>query len=409
MSATLVAPLSIPALPSRASAGSPAYKAASRALFFGGFAAFAMLYGMQPLMPLFAAEYGLSPAASSGVVSVATGSLALSLIPAGIVAQRYGHKPTMVTALVLASVLTLLSACVHDYSTVLILRALMGIALAGMPAVAMAYLSEEIDPASLGRAIGLLIAGNALGGMSGRLIASVLADWYSWRVALGCLGLAGALAAAEFWRSLPAARHFKASRFDAGNFLGDLRAHLSDAGLPWLFMLGFLLAGCFVSLYNYLGFRLGAAPFNLRTGTIGLVFSLYVVGMFSSSWGGHLADKLGRRRVMWIMVALMAAGLAMTLTSSLVPLILGIALYTFGFFSAHSVASSWVGRRALRGKTLASSIYLTAYYLGSSLVGSVSGLMWSLDRWHGVAGLLGLILLVCLGATLHLRVLAPKS
>jgi YNFM family putative membrane transporter len=376
---------------------------------FGGFAAFAMLYGLQPLMPQFSREFGLSPAAASGVVSASTGMLALGLIPAGIVAQRFGPKPTIFWALALAALLNLLAAFSQGYDTVLLLRGMLGLAIAGMPGVAMAYLAEEVDPKSLGRAIGLLIAGNALGGMSGRLIAATLGDWFGWRIALAGLGLVGAAAAIEFWRSLPASRHFQSSRFNLQRTWQDTKAHLTDAGLPWLFLTAFLLMGCFVSLYNYLGYRLEAAPFHLRTSAVGLIFSLYLVGMFSSNWAGRLADLTSRRKVLWVMVGVTLAGLVLTLSNLLLVLVLGIAMFTFGFFGAHSVASSWVGRRALSAKTLASSIYLTAYYLGSSLLGSLSGLMWQIGGWLGVTVFLGAILLACLGIALHLRDLEPKA
>ena len=170
---------------------------------------------------------------------------------------------------------------------------------------------------------------------------------------------------------------------------------------------GFLLMGCFVSLYNYLGYRLMAPPYDLRPSVLGLVFSLYVVGMWSSAWVGRLADRFGRRNVLWVMVLLMGIGLALTLASHLLPMMLGIALFTFGFFGGHSVASSWVGRRTLRAKALASAFYLTAYYLGSSLLGSCSGLMWRFDGWVGVAGIIGLGLTVLMLVALRLRALAP--
>jgi YNFM family putative membrane transporter len=388
--------------------GSPAFRAATRAIAFGGFAAFAMLYGLQPLMPMFAREFGLSPAAASGVVSVSTGMLAAGLIPAGIVAQRFGPKTTIIWALALAAMLNLLAACAQGYDSILWLRAALGLAIAGMPGVAMAYLAEEVEAKSLGRAIGLLIAGNALGGMSGRLIAATLGDWFGWRVALCTLGVVGAAAAVEFWRSLPASRHFRSHRFDGRRLLADARAHLGDGGLPWLFLLAFLLMGCFVSLYNYLGFRLEAAPFHLRTSVVGLIFSLYMVGMFSSSWAGRLADRMSRRKVLWIMVGTALLGLWMTLSSFLPILVAGIAIFTFGFFGAHSVASSWVGRRALQAKTLASSLYLAAYYFGSSILGSISGLIWQAGAWLGVALFLSAILLACFGIALHLRTLEPK-
>ncbi|WP_249384047.1 MFS transporter [Chitinivorax sp. B] len=391
----------------RLKAGTPAFRATARAMFVGGFATFAMLYGMQPLMPLFSSTFDLSPAAASGVLSFSTGSLALSLIPASLLADRIGRKQTMSAALLLGAILMVMGAFASGYQQFLLLRTLFGIALAGLPAVAMAYLSEEVEPGSLGYAMGLYIAGNALGGMSGRFTAAILADWAGWRVAVAVLGGMGLLAAWEFWRSLPASRHFMPARFDAVQWRKDAMLHLRDPGLPMLFLLAFLLAGCFVSLYNYLGYRLLVAPFNLGQGAIGFVFALYVVGIGASTWVGRLADHFGRRNVLWVMIGAMLLGLWLTLADHLLPLILGIALFTFGFFAAHAVAGSWVGRRALRAKALASAFYLTAYYLGSSMIGSWSGMLWRTGGWPGIASALGVALLVCGVITLRLRVVRP--
>lgn len=395
--------------PDRLRAGTPSYRRTARGMFFGGFATFAMLYGFQPLLPQFSQEFHLTPAEASGVMSAATGTLALMLIPAGIAADRLGRKGIMVAALALAACLTLATALAADFGQLLLLRALCGLALAGLPAVAMAYLSEEIAPDSLGRSMGLYIAGNALGGMSGRLLASALADWSSWRLAALVLGGLGLLAAAVFWRSLPASRHFHPSRISLAVLAAGCRRHFSDAGLRWLFVVGFLLMGSFVSLYNYLGYRLVLPPFDLSPGQVGMVFSLYLVGMWGSAWAGKLADRLGRRNVLWVMVCGMALGLGLTLAEGLVLVLLGIGLFTFGFFAAHSVASSWIGRRATTGRALASALYLSAYYLGSSSLGSVSGLMWGVDGWRGIAALLGAALAVCIAIALRLRRLAPAS
>ncbi|HVJ44467.1 MAG TPA: MFS transporter [Dongiaceae bacterium] len=391
----------------RLQAGTPAFRRTARAMFVGGFATFALLYGMQPLMPMFSVEFKLVPAAASGVVSAATGAMAVGLIPASLLADRFGRKVVMNTALALAALLTLAAAIAGSFQQLVILRGLMGFALAGLPAVAMAYLSEEIDPQSLGRSMGLYIAGNGLGGLSGRLLLAVLTEWTSWRVAVTTLGVLGLIAAVEFSRSLPPSRHFRPIELSLRELWADAKAHFSDAGLPWLFLTGFLLMGCFVSVYNYLGYRLAESPFDLSPSQIGLVFTLYLVGMVGSAWGGKLADRIGRRNVLWMMVAVMAVGLLLTLAPSLIVIVLGVACLTFGFFGGHSVASSWIGRRALRARALASAIYLCCYYLGSSGLGSTSGLMWGFDGWNGVVGLLAVVMLILTGVSLRLRRLAP--
>ncbi len=388
--------------------GTAAYRRANIGMFVGGFATFAMLYGTQPILPLLCEAFGISPASASLSVSAGTAALALLLIPASILSDRIGRMRVMKASLALAAIVSLASPFVTDFNQLLVLRALLGAALAGLPAAAMAYLGEEIAPQAQGRAMGLYIAGNALGGMSGRFISALVAEWTSWRVALGVLGVLGVIAAFLFWRSLPASRHFSARAARPARILSDIRVLFTDAAMPWLFLTAFLLMGAFIGLYNYLGFRLMDAPFGLSQSAIGAIFGLYLIGTWASAWGGQLADRHGRRNILWIMVCVMTTGLLTTLSPSLPIIIAGVAVFTFGFFAAHSVASGWVGRRANERRALAAALYLTCYYLGASIIGTLTGPAWTSHGWGGVTLVLGACLLATLLLTgVHLRRIDP--
>lgn len=396
-----------PGAPAPLAAGTSAFRRANLALFLGGFATFAMLYGTQPILPLLADAFAVSPARASLSVSAGTGALALALIPASILSDRYGRSRVMTAALVLAAIFATASAFVTSFDQLLVLRALLGLALAGVPAAAMAYLGEEIAPAAQGRAMGLYIAGNALGGMSGRFLAALLTDWSTWRIALLVLGVLGVLAALAFWRWLPRSCNFVARSVAPRRIARDVAAIFRDAGLPWLFVTAFLIMGAFVGLYNYLGFRLQAAPYHLGQSAVGAVFLLYLVGSFASAWSGALADRFGRRNVLWMMLVVMAAGLALTTADGLAVLIGGVAVFTFGYFAAHTAASSWVGRRAAGHRALAAALYLSCYYLGSSVLGTVAGLAWSAGAWTGLVALLGACTLASFAVALRLYRLPP--
>lgn len=390
-------------------AGSQDFRRINRAMAFGGFSVFALLYCVQPLMPLLAQDFRLTPAQSSLALSVSTATLALALLGSGSVADRIGRKRLMVGSMVGGALLTLLSAFTLDYVQLAGVRALLGLVLGGLPAVAMAYLGDEIEGGSLGQAMGMYISGSAFGGMSGRVLSSVISDFVSWRIAVGLLGAAGVYAAWEFSRSLPPSRHGESKRAPGPGFVEGLRRHLGDEGLPWLFVLPFLLMGCFVSLYNYISYRMLAPPFGLSQSAVGAVSLLYLLGMFSSMWAGKLADRLGRRNVLWLFMGVMIAGLLVTLHDSVAAIVLGVGLATFGFFAAHSVASSWVGRRAKAPQALASGIYLFCYYMGSSVVGWFTGYVWEHWGWPGVVALLSALLGVALAIALRLRRLAPLA
>jgi YNFM family putative membrane transporter len=390
-------------------AGSLEFRRINRAMAFGGFSVFALLYCVQPLMPLLAQDFSLTPAQSSLALSVSTATLAVALLASGLLAERIGRKQLMIASMVGGALLTLLSSFAVDFTQLVGVRALLGLVLGGLPAVAMAYLSDEIEASSLGLAMGMYISGSAFGGMSGRVLSSVISDVVSWRVAVGLLGAAGLLAAWEFSRSLPPSRHAGSRRARGPGVWDGLRTHLGDEGLPWLFMLPFLLMGVFVSLYNYIGYRLLAPPFSLSQSAVGAVSLLYLLGMVSSMWAGKLADRLGRRNVLWLVLGAMIAGLLVTLHDSVAAVVLGTGLATFGFFASHSVASSWVGRRAKAPQALASGIYLFSYYVGSSVVGWFTGYVWALWAWPGVVALLGGLLALAMGIALRLRRLAPVA
>jgi YNFM family putative membrane transporter len=398
-------PVSPPA--ATVSPGAADFRRINRAMMFGGFSTFALLYCIQPLMPMLAHAFALTAAQSALALSLSTGMLAVSLIVSSLLSERFGRKPMMAASMILGGVLTLLCAFAQTFPQLLVLRGLLGFMLGGMPAIAMAYLSEEIDPRSLGLSMGLYISGSAFGGMLGRLITSVISDFYNWRLALGLMGAAGMYAAWEFWRSLPVSKNFRPGTRGLAALVRGAQGHIRDAGLPWLFALAFLLMGAFVSLYNYIGYRLLGAPFAMRPSVVGLLSLLYLLGIFSSVWAGRLADRLGRRNVLWLVMGAMLGGLLITLINSLPAIVLGMGLFTFGFFASHSVASSWVGRRARAPQALASALYLCFYYLGSSVVGWFAGVAWEHGQWPGVVAVLGSVLGAALLIALKLRTLAP--
>ena len=370
--------------PARIGRGSGAYWRANVALFISAFCVFALLYSVQPLLPAFAGEFGLGAGGASLALSVSTGTLAVAMLFASWLADRVGRKVLMVSCLLIAGVLGVLVALMPSWGGLLAVRTLLGLALSGVPAVAMAYLAEEMEPEAFGGSMGLYIGGNAIGGMSGRLLVGVLADYTSWRFALGALGVFVLVSAVAFWWLLPRQQHSPTHRVDAAAFGRAIRGHFRDAGLPLLFLTAFLTMGAFVSLYNYTGFRLFEPPYGLSQAAISLIFLVYLIGTGSSTWIGALAGRLGRRKVLWLMIAIMAAGLGLTCLEGVVAIIAGLAVLTFGFFGAHSIASAWVGRRARIGKAQASALYLFSYYLGSSVVGTGGGYAWNWAGWTGV-------------------------
>lgn len=376
-------------------------------MLLAGLATFALLYGVQPLLPVFAKVFSVDAEEASLALSLSTGAMALCLIPAGILSDRIGRRPLMIVSLLASAGFALGAAVAPGWGSLLVCRLLAGIALAGIPAVAMTYLAEELDAEALGRAMGLYIAGNAIGGMLGRLGGSLVADWLGWRAAMAAVGLFGLIAALGFWRSAPPSRRFVARADNPAAILAGFARLARDAALPWLFAQGFLIMGAFVTLYNYAGFLLGGAPFHLSQSAIGAIFLLYVLGSASSTWFGGFAGRVGRRKVLWLPIGLALAGALLTAIPAIIAIVAGLAAVTIGFFGAHSIVSSWVGRRARGDKALASATYLSSYYLGASVLGSLGGICWTRGGWGGVIAFVAALQVLALASAFRLATVRP--
>lgn len=383
--------------------GTPKFMRVTLALFSAGLATFALLYCVQPILPVLSQQFGVSPATSSLSLSISTGLMALGLLVTGPLSDAIGRKSVMVTALMLAAICTLISATMTSWHGILIMRALMGLSLSGVAAVGMTYLSEEMDARVVAFSMGLYISGNSIGGMSGRLLSGVLTDLFSWRIAvavIGCFSLASAL---MFWKILPASRHFRPITLRPRNLLINFRLHWRDPGLPWLFAEGFLLMGAFVTLFNYIGYRLLDAPWHLSQAVVGLLSVVYLTGSWSSPKAGALTSRLGRGPVMLGATAIMLLGLLATAFNSLWLILPGMMLFTAGFFAAHAVASGWIGPRARRARGQASSLYLFSYYVGSSVAGTLGGLFWHNFGWSGITLFISVLLILALAVAWRLH------
>ncbi len=379
-----------PSSPELLSPGQPGYRRMSFALFAAGMATFALLYSTQALLPAVSADFGVSASAASWTVSAATAALALFVLPMSSLSERFGRRTVMTASLAVAVAVGLLVPFAPSLEWLVALRAVQGAALAGLPASAMAYLAEEVRPKALVAAIGLFVAGNSIGGMSGRIVTGWVAQLWGWRAALAAVGLMALVCALVFRAMLPRARHFTPGSVNPRALVATVRGHLADPLLLRLYAIGALFMTVFGAVYTVIGYRLVEAPFSLPQGIVGSIFLVYLVGTVSSAAAGKLVGRLGRRGALYLAVTTTAAGLLLSLADTLPAVLLGLVLITAGFFAGHAVASSSVSRTAKTGRAQASALYQSAYYLGSSAGGALGALAYHSGGWAGTV-LLGLL------------------
>ncbi|MFT8888532.1 MAG: MFS transporter [Ethanoligenens sp.] len=367
---------------------------ASLGVLVGSTITYAIMYSPQPLISLYSQEYHILPATASLSISLTTVSLAVSLLFVTLLAGGFDRKRFMSVSLVLTSGMTIISAFLQNFSAFLVIRLLEGIAIAGFPSIAMAYLNEEFSPRDIGRVIGYYVAGTAVGGLTGRLIIGILTDHTNWHIAFliqGAVSLAGAL---WFWLFLPDSRNFTKHRISVAHWLETVKKTLCNPHLWPMYITGFLLMGGYIAILDYIGYPLMKPPYNLSQTVFGFLFAVNLCGIFSSVLFGQMADRYPRRNVIALTFAVFITGVLLTLCPSLIIKILGVALVSFGFMAGHAVASGWTGLLAERScKGQAASFYLLFYYTGSSLVGWSGGVFLSRSGWQGLCSYITLLLI----------------
>lgn len=368
--------------------GRPGYRRAVLALFATGLASFNAIYCTQALMPALSDYFGASPALSAWTVSAATGMLALAILPASILSERFGRGRIIAISSLLAVAVGILLPFAPSIEWLIAGRALQGLAIAGVPATAMAWLADEISGLDLPRAMGQYIAGTTLGGLLSRLIPAGVLEVADWRWALGANMAFAGICAIIAVLLMPAQRRFTPKRLTVGGEFRAVARHLRTPSLLGLFAIAFLLMGAFVSLYDYLGYQL-MSEFDFSPGLAGGIFLLYLVGTITSGLAGRGASRHGRPRVLITGIVSCLAALPLIAIPTVATTVAGTAIFTGGFFIAHSVASGWVGALAVRDRAEATGTYLTAYYLGSSLLGVISGWFMHELGWGAMIALLG--------------------
>ncbi|MGW8381013.1 MFS transporter [Streptomyces sp. ODS28] len=405
---TAVDAASAPSLPSgppsdahKLSPGDPGHGRMRLALFAAGLATFALLYSTQALLPEISRELGATPDQASWTVSGSTIGLAVAVLPLSGLSERFGRRRMLSVSMAVAVLLALVIPFAPNLGSLIALRTLQGAAIAGVPASAMAFLADEVRARHLVGATGLFVAGNSVGGMSGRILTGWVTEAWGWRAGLGAVAFTSLLCMIAFLMLVPRARNFTPARVSAGQLLRTAGMHLRNPLLLRLYAIGLLFMSVFGAVYTVIGYRLVEEPFNLSQGLVGSIFVIYLVGTVSSSTAGRLNARLGRRGTLYLGIGTVSAGLLLSLADSVVAVAGGLVLITAGFFAGHSVASGSVSSTATEGRAQAQALYQMAYYVGSSVGGALGAAAFAGGGWAATVALTLLSMVLAAGVTLY--------
>lgn len=342
---------------------------------------FANMYAVQPLLPVFVDEFQVSVSTSSLSLSLTILGIIAGLIVLGFFSDRNGRRRYIIYSLLGSALPFFIIPLIDSFSVLLVLRFVQGFAMAGVPAAALAYISEEIDRKNIAYATALYISSNALGGMIGRVLAGLISDNFSWQTAFICFGITGLLLFVAVFLLLPKSRNFQPSDLSFKKDIEGFLFHLKNPALLVVFGLGAILQLSFTGIWTYLPFHLQAPPYSLSLEKISYLFFAYGIGVIGSPLAGRIAETFDLKKVRIAGIFLLSTGILLTLSSAIWLIVIGLCIICLGFFTAHALTAASVSQQATHHKGSASSLYLVAYYIGVASGSSILSPLWTYGGW----------------------------
>jgi YNFM family putative membrane transporter len=381
------------------------------ALCLAAVAVFADMYITQPLLPIFSREYGVSPAVAGATISAVVLTIALVSSAYGPLGAVLGQKRVMCWGCGLLAVSTFACAFAPSFSILLVLRAVQGLLVPAVAAIAIAYIGELRGGLDTGALVGAYIGASVAGGLIGRVASGAIFDVTgSWRAAfivLGGLTLVAAIAMALTLQARPLRRDGPL-RAAFGGAYRAMWQHFGDVRLLGAFVVGGTLFFGFIGIFTYLPYLLTAAPYRLSTGTVAWFYLAYLAGVVTAPIAGRLSARISRRALIAAGFSIALAGTALTLLPSVAAIAAGAVVLCVGMFTAQAVAPAFVTVTAATAKGGAMALYQTFYYIGAVFGSVLPGFAWEIWGWPGVVASCGASLVLGLATAVLFCADAPR-
>ncbi|MCE9686781.1 MFS transporter [Shewanella sp. AS16] len=361
------------------------------------------LYLMQGMLPLIAEQFSVAPAKAPLILSFTSFSMAFSLLLYAILSDRIGRHWPILISLWLLVASDLMLVFVADFEALMWTRLLQGLLLAAVPAIAMAYFKEQLQPAIMLKAAAVYITANSTGGILGRLFGGLMSQYFAWQEAmwiLCLLSLFGVALASYLLTPITELRPTTCVAKLPGFWRGMQRDvqgfwyHLTDAQMRLVYGIGGLAFMVMVNQFSFIQLHLMAPPYNWSRFEATLIFLCYSSGTVASYFTSRWIVKHGQLKLFQLSLAMMLCGSLLTLADTEPMICLGFLLTACGFFIIHSCCNSFVAMRAMSHRAKATSLYLCCYYLGAAVGGPYLMYFWHAADWSGVV--LGSLLILLL-------------
>jgi predicted MFS family arabinose efflux permease len=344
----------------------------------------ANLYYAQPLLHTLARAFGVSDGTAGLLITISQLGYVLGLallVPLGDLHER--RRLITGTMLVTATALAL-AAAAPGFAVLGAALAVVGVTSVVAQIVVPMSSSLSADH-ERGSVVGTVMSGLLIGVLLARTVSGLIAAALGWRVVFVFAAAAMVLLAATLRRVLP-----RIAPTTDLSYRGLLRSVMTlvkeEPILRQRMVVGALNFGCFSTLWTSLAFLLSGAPYHYGNAVIGLFGLVGVVGALAASAAGRLSDRghNGRATTVSILIMLASWGVLALGRTSVVALIVGIALLDLGVQGLHISNQSAIYALRPEARSRLTTAYMVAYFLGGAALSAITSTLYGSAGWGGI-------------------------
>lgn len=330
------------------------------------------LYVTIPLLPFFVKVFGKTLAEAALPGSIFSLGFAAGCLVYGGLSDRFGRKQVIVTGLLALTIISLSLSLTSQYSVLVTLRLLQGLAAATFSPVALAYAVDMFPAEKRVTAIGFISTGFLVAGIAGQVFSIVISEQMGWNTVFRMLCVLYAitfLIVLFFLPKTPSPQ--RGVRIWAA--FSQLGTVLRSYPLWLAYTVAFVLLMSFVSMYTVLGSYLSGPEFGLNSRQMLYVRSAGIIGMLLSPFAGKLGQKFGVHIILRTALILAILSLAlMGMTHSLIAIVVLSVCFVSGIALSVPSLIAIVGQLGGAARAIAVSLYTFVLFAGTSLAPTLS-------------------------------------
>ncbi|EAZ85953.1 MFS transporter [Lysinibacillus fusiformis] len=341
-------------------------------LSWTGMVVMSSLYLTIPLISLFSDYFNISLVQAGFTSSVFSLGFALGCFFYGAISEKYGRKNVIVFGLFSLSMITLLLGLVNDFSIILLLRGIQGLAAATFSPVALAYTLEVFPNDRKVGAIGFISTGFLVAGIVGQVFSGYVSEHSHWHVIFYVLAAVYLITALLVVWILPKG----VLQNESKNIWAPLKRIgiiFTNRNLIFSYIISFVLLMSFVSMYIILGAYLTSDSFGMNSQNLIYIRAFGIVGMVMSPFAGKLAKRFNVLFVLKMALCLSIISLTvMSLISTIAGLTIISILFVGGIALAVPSLVTLVSQLGWNMGGIAVSMYTVILFAGTSIAPFIS-------------------------------------